>query len=76
MRHAEKIYSLAEEELAGEKCRLDLCEEICKNLISMDEFCEKYYQLLMRLYEKEGQENRAEMVYRELKYILEQELDV
>ena len=29
----------------------------------------------MRLYEKEGQENRAEMVYRELKYILEQELD-
>ena len=72
---AEKIYSLAEEELGGEKCRLDLCEEICKNLISMDEFCEKYYQLLMRLYEKEGQENRAEMVYRELKYILEQELD-
>ena len=41
----------------------------------MDEFCEKYYQLLMRLYGKEGQENRAEMVYRELKYILEQELD-
>lgn len=72
---AERIYFLTEEELSREKCRLDLCEEICKNLISMDEFCEKYYQLLMRLYEKAGQENRAEMIYRELQYILEQELD-
>ena len=72
---AEKIYFLTEDELFKDKCRLDLCEEICKNLIAMDEFCEKYYQLLMKLYEKAGQRNRADMVYRELQYILEQELD-
>ena len=72
---AEKIYLLTENELFKDKCRLDLCEEICKNLIAMDEFCEKYYQLLMKLYEKAGQRNRADMVYRELQYILEQELD-
>ncbi|MFQ7552207.1 MAG: bacterial transcriptional activator domain-containing protein [Blautia marasmi] len=29
----------------------------------------------MKLYEKAGQRNRADMVYRELQYILEQELD-
>lgn len=72
---AEKIYFLTEDELFKDKCRLDLCEEICKNLMAMDEFCEKYYQLLMKLYEKAGQRNRADMVYRELQYILEQELD-
>lgn len=74
VRLQEEIYNLVKLELEKENRRLDLCEEICKNLISLDEFCEKYYELLMEVYGIMGEKQKAESVYRELKRLLEKEL--
>lgn len=70
----EEIYLLVKKELESEERRLGLCEEICKNLISTDEFCEKYYELLMEIYAAMGEKQRAESVYRGLEKLLQREL--